>query len=129
MWIYSLIKPKISCGYNCTRPLDNCASYFVVNALVAFKPTYQSASERATAASYNVSYFFPGCNFLKPSRIALSVTEEIQRRLTRFLKQARVKKRVSRLWISSVFETVSNSFISNRRNPKTANTLFHTCLL
>src|SRR5699024_2169168 len=75
---YSLIKPKISCGYNCTRPADSWALNLVVSALVAFKPTYQSASERATAAEYKFSYCFPGFRFLKPSRMALSVTEEIQ---------------------------------------------------
>src|SRR5699024_1565961 len=61
---------------------------FVVSARVAFNPTYQSASERATAEAYKFSYFFPGCNFLNPSRMALSVTEDIHNRFTGFLTRA-----------------------------------------
>src|SRR5699024_6369471 len=64
----------------CTRPADSWALYLVVSALVAFKPTYQSASERATAADYKLSYCFHGFRFLNPSRIALSITEEIHSR-------------------------------------------------
>src|SRR5699024_1482186 len=65
----------------CTRPAESWALNLVVKALVAFSPTYQSASDRATAAKYKFSYCLPGFKFLKPSRIALSVTDEIQRRL------------------------------------------------
>src|SRR5699024_940296 len=57
---------------------------FVVSARVAFKPTYQSASERATAEAYKFSYFFPGWSFLNPSRIALSVTDDIHNRFIGF---------------------------------------------
>src|SRR5690625_4739044 len=72
----------------CTRPDDSCALNLVVSARVAFNPTYQSASERATAEAYKFSYFLPGCNFLKPSRIALSVTDEIHNRLIGFFTRA-----------------------------------------
>jgi len=54
---------------------------FVVRALVALRPIYQSASERAIAESYKFSYALPGFKFAKPSLIALSVTEEIHNRL------------------------------------------------
>src|SRR5699024_2219668 len=67
-----------------TRPADNVAVNFVVSARVAFKPTYQSASERATAEAYKYSYFFPGWSFLNPSRIALSVTDDIHNRFIGF---------------------------------------------
>src|SRR5690625_4093318 len=72
----------------CTRPLDSCALYFVVSARVALSPTYQSASARATADKYKFSYRLPGFKFLNPSRIALSVTEEIHKRLSGFFTRA-----------------------------------------
>ena len=62
LWISSVTKKAIVDGFKklkdgrqfnqvCTRPKDNCASYFVVKALVAFMPTTQSASLLAKAAA------------------------------------------------------------------------------
>ena len=64
----------------CTRPADSCALYLQVKARVTFNPTSQSASERACADAYRLSNSFAGRNLANPSRIALSVCEEIQRR-------------------------------------------------
>ena len=61
----------------CTRPQDSWALYLHVSALVPFIPTSQSASALATAALYRLSYSCPFFRFVKPSLIALSVTEEI----------------------------------------------------
>src|SRR5699024_4313079 len=72
----------------CTRPLESWALNLVVSARVALSPTYQSASERATAEAYKFSYCLPGFKFLNPSLIALSVTEEIHNRLIGFLIRA-----------------------------------------
>src|SRR5690606_8123617 len=44
-------------------------------------PTSQSASARATAEEYRFSYSFPLFRFANPCLIALSVTEEIHKRL------------------------------------------------
>src|SRR5699024_3917379 len=71
-----------------TRPLDNCALNLVVKARVAFSPTYQSASARATADSYKGSKRLPDFNCLKPLRIAWSVTEEIHKRFIDFFTRA-----------------------------------------
>ena len=65
----------------CTRPQLSWALKRVVKARVALRPIYQSASERATAEAYKLSYALPGFKFAKPSLIALSVTDEIHRRL------------------------------------------------
>ncbi len=46
---------------------------------------YQSASERATAEAYRLSYALPGFRLANPSLIALSVTEEIHKRFKGFL--------------------------------------------
>ena len=62
--------------------------YLQVSALVLLIPTSQSASARQRAASLKASYSFPSFNEAKPSRMALSVTEEIQRRFTGLLLPA-----------------------------------------
>ncbi len=62
--------------------------YLQVKALVALIPTSQSASARHMAASYRLSYSRPSFRWAKPSRIALSVTEEIQSLFTGFLQPA-----------------------------------------
>ena len=64
-----------------TRPVDSWALYFVVSARVAFNPTIQYASALATAEAYKFSYSLPLFSLRKPSLMALSVTDEIHRRL------------------------------------------------
>lgn len=51
----------------CTRPQESCALNLVVSALVALIPTIQSASARATAERYRLSYSLPSFSRLKPS--------------------------------------------------------------
>src|SRR3712207_3503837 len=68
----------------CTLPQDNCALYLQVNARVALIPTNQSASARAIADLYKLLYSLPSFKFLNPFLIALSVTEDIHRRLMGF---------------------------------------------
>ena len=63
----------------------NSALYFIVNALVAFIPTSQSASERHFADIYRLSYSFPSLRFANPSFMAASVILEIQSLLNGFL--------------------------------------------
>ena len=74
-----------------TRPQDSWALYLQVRALVAFKPTSQSASARHMAASRRQSYSLPSLSLEKPSFMALSVTEEIQSRLIGFLQPAFIR--------------------------------------
>ena len=71
-----------------TRPQDSWALYLQVSALVALIPTSQSASARHMAASYRLSYSLPSFKWAKPSRIALSVTDEIHKRFMGLLLPA-----------------------------------------
>src|SRR5699024_2943737 len=71
-----LILTRFNVGV-CTLPQDNCASYLVVSARVAFIPTIQSASLLHNAALYKLSYALPGFKFLNPSLISFSLTELI----------------------------------------------------
>ena len=72
----------------CTRPQESCALCLTVSARVAFKPTSQSASALATAASYSFWYSRASLSWAKPWRMALSVTEEIHRRFMGFFTPA-----------------------------------------
>lgn len=82
-----------------TLPQDNWALCLVVRARVAFIPTIQSASALATAEANRFSYSLPSFRFSNPSLIALSVTEEIQSRLTGFFTFAfsRIQRATSSL--------------------------------
>ena len=67
----------------CTLPTESTIFWlpnFRVNKRVALMPSSQSPTARALPAWYKLSYCSAGFSFLKPSRIACSVSEEIQRR-------------------------------------------------
>ena len=68
-----------------TRPQANWALYLQVRARVALIPTIQSAILRLYALWYKASYSRAFFNFLNPSLIALSVTDEIHNRCIGFL--------------------------------------------
>ena len=65
----------------CTRPAESWALYLHVRARVTLRPTSQSASLRARAERNRLSYSAAGRRWVKPSRMALSVWEEIHSRL------------------------------------------------